>query len=212
MALSVCTSVNAFICSSGSAPAPSSVSLCSIFFREAVKINRRTAPDIELFSWVAAGFLLFLVLDRIVSSKKRAILGTASLCLHSFLDGMAIGLGFHVSAAVGAIIAAGVIAHDFADGLNTIIVSLRGGTSRGAAGVWLLLDAFAPLLGIAVAIMIPIPEYAFGAALGVFGGMFLYLGASQLVPESHRAYPTFVTTAMTIVGATFIYAVVAAAG
>ena len=41
----------------------------------AVRINRRTAPDIALFSWVAAGFLLFLVLDRIVSSTRRGSSG-----------------------------------------------------------------------------------------------------------------------------------------
>jgi len=47
----------------------------------------------------------------------------------------------------------------------------------------------------------------FGTVLAVFAGLFLYLGASDLVPESHHAHPKFLTTVMTIAGAALAYGV-----
>jgi len=41
--------------------------------------------------------------------------------------------------------------------------------------------------------------------LAFFGGFFLYIGASDLVPESHHAHPKFLTTLMTLLGAAVIY-------
>src|SRR5262249_396577 len=72
---------------------------------------------------IAAGFAGYMLLDRAVASHgdkgprteklwHRGVLGAASLAAHSFVDGFAIGLGFKVSAAVGAIVAAAVLVHD----------------------------------------------------------------------------------------------------
>jgi ZIP family zinc transporter len=44
--------------------------------------------------------------------------------------------------------------------------------------------------------------------LALFGGFFLYIGASDLIPESYHAHPKFLTTAMTLAGAGVLYAAV----
>ena len=41
--------------------------------------------------------------------------------------------------------------------------------------------------------------------LALFGGFFLYIGASDLIPESYHAHPKFLTTAMTLAGAAVLY-------
>ena len=41
--------------------------------------------------------------------------------------------------------------------------------------------------------------------LALFAGFFLYIGASDLIPESHHAHPKFLTTAMTLVGAAVLF-------
>ena len=46
--------------------------------------------------------------------------------------------------------------------------------------------------------------------LAIFSAFFLYIGASDLLPESHHAHPKFLTTAMTVLGAALVYAVNAA--
>jgi ZIP family zinc transporter len=60
--------------------------------------------------------------------------------------------------------------------------------------------------------MIALPPGGLSAALAVFAGFFLYIGASELVPASHRRHPKAWTTAATLAGACLIYFVVRAAG
>ncbi len=49
------------------------------------------------------------------------------------------------------------------------------------------------------------PGDQFGIALALFAGFFLYIGASDLIPESYHAHPKFLTTAMTLAGAAVLY-------
>src|SRR5881394_1839987 len=109
---------------------------------------------------VALGFFAFMFLSRVLllhpehddhgaeGDPRLGTVSAASLSLHSFLDGVGIGLAFQVSTAVGAIVAVAVLAHDFSDGINTVTVILRGRGRSLRALQWLLLDALAPVLGV----------------------------------------------------------------
>jgi ZIP family zinc transporter len=162
----------------------------------------------------AAGFLGYLTLDRAVLMAggggvgHRGHLGAAGLTLHSLLDGLAIGLGFQVSAAAGLVLALAVLAHDFSDGLNTVTVSLAGSAGERAARRWLLADAIAPAVGIAAGRLIEVPGATLSLILAAFSGFFLYVGACELLPESHRRHPRMGTTAATLAGAALIWLVV----
>jgi len=168
---------------------------------------------------IAVGFAGYMLLDRTVAphgdkgprTKKlwhRGVFGAASLAAHSFLDGFAIGLGFKVSATVGAIVAAAVLAHDFSDGINTISVILRNKGDNRSAFRWLLIDAAAPVAGAASTLVLPIQQDILGLILALFAGSFLYLSASDLLPESYHDHPTGGTTAMTVLGLLAVYAAV----
>jgi zinc transporter ZupT len=181
-----------------------------------------TAPG-ALVAWTALGFLLYLVLDRILrfhgstdqhgaGAGSRGVVGAAVLCIHSFLDGIAIGLAFQSSRAVGIIVAIAVLTHDFSDGINTMNIVLRSRGDRAPALRWLLLDAVAPAAGIFSTFFLVLPARDFGIVLALFAGFFLYIGASDLIPESYHAHPKFLTTAMTLAGAVVIYVAVALAG
>jgi zinc transporter ZupT len=63
----------------------------------------------------------------------------------------------------------------------------------------------APVIGIASTFFFVLPSAGFGVALALFGGFFLYIGASDLIPESYHAHPKFLTTAMTLIGAGVLY-------
>jgi ZIP family zinc transporter len=146
------------------------------------------------------------------ASMQRASLGAGSLSAHSFLDGVAIGLGFQASAAIGAVVAIAVLTHDFSDGINTMNMVLKNGGDRRQALRWLLIDALAPAIGLGSTFFFTLPDQAFGVVLALFGGFFLYIGASDLIPESYHAHPKFLTTAMTVLGAAVLYLTIAIAG
>ena len=57
-----------------------------------------------------------------------------------------------------------------------------------------------------------LPGHGFGLALALFGGFFLYIGASDLIPESYHAHPKFLTTAMTLMGAGVLYLAISLIG
>ncbi|MBU6231209.1 MAG: ZIP family metal transporter [Patescibacteria group bacterium] len=170
----------------------------------------------------AAGFLFYLILDRVIflhshahedgeheaAHIERGVLGAGSLSFHSFLDGLAIGLAFQLSAAVGAVVAVAVLVHDFSDGINTVNLILKNQGQSRFAFRWLIVDAMAPVLGAASTLFFRLPEQSLAIILSLFAGFFMYIGASDLVPESHHAHPKFLTTAMTLVGAAVLFAAI----
>jgi zinc transporter ZupT len=156
----------------------------------------------------ALGFFVYAVIDRAMllhgaghHAEARGWAGAGSLSAHSFLDGFAIGTAFQASRAVGIIVAIAVLVHDFSDGLNTVNVVVKNGGDRRMALRWLFLDAAAPILGAAVSLLIRMPESDLALILAMFSGFFLYIGASDLLPESHHAHPRFLTTVATLLGA-----------
>jgi ZIP family zinc transporter len=68
------------------------------------------------------------------------------------------------------------------------------------------------VLGIASTYFFTLPGDGFGTALALFAGFFLYIGASDLIPESYHAHPKFLTTLMTLAGAAALYVAIALIG
>lgn len=190
---------------------PESLNLAGKFF----------APS-SVTALVALGFALYLVLDRSIylhahsdedgGHHSRGVLGAGSLSFHSLLDGLAIGLAFQVSAAIGTVVAAAVLVHDFSDGVNTVGLVLKNKGDRASALRWLFVDALAPVVGAIATLFFTLPEQVLGIVLALFTGFFLYIGASDLIPESHHGHPKILTTVMTILGMAVLYGVIHFAG
>jgi ZIP family zinc transporter len=138
-------------------------------------------------------------------TPRRGVLGAGSLSVHSLLDGLSIGLAFQVSTSVGAVVAIAVLVHDFSDGINTVGLILKNRGGDRAAFRWLLVDAAAPILGAASTLVLRLAPPTLGLTLAACAGLFLYIGASDLLPESYHEHPTAGTTAMTILGAATMF-------
>jgi ZIP family zinc transporter len=170
---------------------------------------------------VALGFFLYVLLDRIVAlhshdehghDERRGWIGAGSLSLHSFMDGFAIGIAFQAGQAMGYVVSAAVLVHDFSDGLNTVNVVVKHGAGRRTAFGWLLIDAIAPVVGASASLLINLSQTAVAVFLAIFAGFFLYIGASDLLPESHHKHPKLFTTIATLAGAAFLFVVTRLAG
>ena len=180
---------------------------------EAAELSRGM-PLRDLMAFAGMGFAGYMLLDRTLKRLSRqggGHLGPASLTTHSFLDGLGIGLAFHVSSGAGLVLALAVLAHDFSDGVNTVSLSLTTSSPRTARG-WLTADAIAPIIGIVVAQLTPIPAPALALLLAAFAGGFLYIGASELAPESYQRHPRLWTSIATALGMAVIYGAVRLAG
>jgi zinc transporter ZupT len=183
---------------------------------EAITFGVAFHTPTAILSCTALGFLSYLVLDRILlfhgENVPRGRVAAGVLCVHSLLDGIAIGLAFQASHAVGIVVAIAVLTHDFSDGINTMNVVLKNRGSRAQALRWLTVDAIAPVIGVASTMFFTLSGASFGTALALFAGFFLYIGASDLIPESYHAHPKFLTTAMTLAGAAVLYLTIALIG
>jgi zinc transporter ZupT len=183
---------------------------------EAINFGQKFHGPSAILSGSALGFLSYLVLDRILSfhgdAAPRGPFAASVLCMHSLLDGVAIGLAFQASHEVGIVVAIAVLTHDFSDGINTMNIVLKSGGDRMLALSWLAADALAPVLGVVSTFFFTLRGEWFGTVLAVFAGFFLYIGASDLIPESYHAHPKFLTTAMTLAGAAVMYLAIALIG
>lgn len=184
---------------------------------EAIELGSAFYEVETITSLIALGFIGYMLLDRFVilhthsndehdhAHQRRGILGAGSLSVHSFLDGVAIGLAFQISPSIGVIVAVAVLVHDFSDGINTVNLILKNQGDKKAAFKWLLIDAVAPVLGIFSTLFFSLSEGALGIILALFTGFFLYIGASDLLPESHHNHPRLLTTLMTLLGVAVMF-------
>lgn len=190
---------------------------------ESIEIAGASHDIFTITGAMALGFIAYMILDRMfiahghhheahAENPHRGAVGAGSLSAHTFLDGVGVGLAFHVSPALGAIVTAAVLTHTFADGINVVNMIFKNGGSKSLAYRWLLVDALAPGLGMLSTFLFTLPAEGIGLLLAFFSGFFLYVGASDLLPESYHAHPKMLTTAMTILGMSVLFIVIQLSG
>lgn len=173
-----------------------------------------TKPMIAL----VVGFLLFHIVEKSLlihnthetqyGKHKHPHVGLFSafaLSGHSFLDGVGIGLGFQVNAAVGTAVTIAVIGHDFADGLNTVSLMLAHKNTITRSLKLLVLDATTPILGVLSTFLFHLSEANLVLYLGFFAGFLLYIGASDILPQAHEESSSASTIGLTILGVIFMF-------
>jgi len=166
---------------------------------------------------VAAGFVAYMLFDRTFSLHARGEgdgdahhhgrMGATTLVVHSIMDGIGVGVAFRASPTIGIVVAAAVLAHDFSDGLNTVGFVRRDVDEDGVAWRWLIADAVAPVIGICLGFCSVMPTEMLGPLLALFAGGFVYMGASDLIPESYHRHPTLLTSIMTVLGFASIWGI-----
>lgn len=163
---------------------------------------------------IVASFLFYSILEKyfLIHHHKEdeehghimGPIGAGSLVIHSFLDGAAIGAAYRVDPAIGLVVALAVIFHDFTDGINTVTLMLKNKQHVKKATAFLLMDAIAPILGIAATSLIGLSQLVLSLILAVFAGEFIYIGAVNLLPETYK-HPNWKTVFTTVFGVLLIF-------
>jgi len=173
--------------------------------------NAEAIPFRWLMLTVIFGFVAIFLLEKltIIHGEKShdapghhhnvGLVGAIGLSFHSFLDGLAIGVGFQAGTEVGFVLLFAVLAHDFADGLNTVTFMLATRNSRWRTIALLIVDAAAPVAGALLTNVIHIDSKILAFQLAFFAGFLLYLGASDLLPHGHER-PRFTLVFSTLAG------------
>ena len=119
--------------------------------------------------------------------RTRGMVAFYGLFFHSLVDGVIIGAGFEADTSLGVVLALGIILHELPEGMTTFSMLLE--TLDRKRAVW---------MSVAVALATPLGTTAvffdldgmsagaMGGLVGVAAGSFLYIAASDLIPETHE--------------------------
>jgi len=146
---------------------------------------------------VLGGFLAMFFLQFVVlfhpchDGECHKHMGTTSiigLSLHSLMDGLIIALGFEANAGLGMLTTLAVLLHKLPDGITISAILLHTGASKKSILSYSTLTAAFTPIGTIVGILLfkNISAPFLGALLAVTAGSFLFLAASDLIPETHK--------------------------
>ncbi|MEK7146573.1 MAG: ZIP family metal transporter [Patescibacteria group bacterium] len=175
----------------------------------------------NVFFWALIGFAVFFLVEAFVgfhACKEEEegkghshVLGPVAIIgilFHSLLDGIAIGIGFELDFTLGLITAAAVMIHELPEGVFTLSILLHSGVKVKKAVLWTVFVALATPIGTLLTLFLApdLTEANLGILLAIAGGSFLYIAASDLVPESHKSR-SLPTAAIMIAGLILMYGI-----
>jgi len=168
---------------------------------EAVELVERTL----VFPIVASGFVVFMFLERIIywyhghghshefedPGKKKPIKEFAYLnivgdLIHNFIDGMIIAAGFINSFNVGLATTIAVAFHELPQEIGDYGILVYAGMERRRALLYNFLAALSAVLGgfIGSSFFASVENLG-GYMIAFSAGAFIFLAASELIPEMH---------------------------
>jgi len=201
--------------------------LLAVSFFDLLPETLRLAPNSGIpFEYIMysmlAGFFFLLVIERFFSVRRVYIsgkyqnvrrgrggwFGTGEIAVHSFIEGVAIGLSFGLDFQFGIVVAVAVIAHDFCDGINAVTVMINSNNTVKSSAQMLILVAIAPLLGVSSTLFVTIPESYLVLVIPLLVGGFIYLATNDCLPDAYEKNPPWATISFSLVGVFIIFAIV----
>lgn len=165
--------------------------------------------------WVLGTIVLFYLIEHAIiihacpeEDCETHTAGTVSLAgigFHSLVDGLTIGIAFEAGFAIGILASLAVIFHKLAEGgcLYTLLLCDNLPKRRALIYSWgvALATPFGALL--AYAFVGYLSSQAIGGLLAAAAGSFIYIGASDLVPETHKKY-NWLNVILLLAGVAFV--------
>jgi zinc transporter ZupT len=180
------------------------------------------ARTLELLSFyvsagVGLGFFVLLVAERYLLSTqeihgghfhihgktvdpKHGLMGVSALTFHGFMDGFVIPIGFSAGPQVGLLVTLAVAIHQIPDSFAALSLALGSTESRKKAFYYVLATAMDTPIGIGVGfLLVGLGGFMIPLGLGLSAGTFIYVSASDLVPElQHESRSHLVVLSMAL--------------
>lgn len=155
---------------------------------------REIGPD-NVFA-LGIGFFSIYLIEKLVlihmcgeaECESHTVGGVAmvGVAMESLIDGIAIAGGYALAPGLGLMIAMAVFIHELPRGLTTTVIMKASNYRWGIIALALAIDSGFTPLGAAIAPLFP--RELFQNILAFAAGTFLYVGASDLLPEAHKVF------------------------
>ena len=177
------------------------VHLASAFFDLLPEaLHKGEGTGINVFFWTLAGMLLFFAIERFIHwfhhheeyhEHEKEAQATIPLIIigdtaHNFVDGIVIAATFLVDIQLGIVTTLAVAAHEIPQEIADFGLMLHKGLSRMRIILVNVLSSSAAFLGALITFFLGNFLSAYlPVALAVTAGFFIYIAASDLIPEIH---------------------------
>jgi len=166
---------------------------------EALELNNQG------YFWALGSFFVFYLLEHLLgihhceeekecrSHETFSLVSWIGLLVHSLIDGVVIGAGFEVSRSLGILSTLAVLLHELPEGISSMSVMLYSGHTIKEAtrqSSWVALATPIGALG-TYFLLRNIDRSLLGIMLAIAAGSFLYVAASDLIPEIHKKSKIF---------------------
>lgn len=141
-------------------------------------------------------FITVMVCQKNPDREKYGIglVPMVGIGFHSFIDGVIYSIAFTVSIFTGFIATAGMVLHEFPEGIITYLLLIRGGFSEKKAMVFSFLAA---ALTTPVGMLVSYPfikeidKSMLGSLLALSAGALIYVGATHLLPKAEQEHKKY---------------------
>jgi len=153
----------------------------------------------NIFIAVLIGFAVFFVLERVLhwhhchkhkgdcSVHPFTYLNLIGDGLHNFIDGVVIVAAFSLSVELGVATTIGVILHEIPQEISDFGVLIYGGFTKAKALLFNFLSGITAIVGALCGFaLINVAQGSMPLLIGVTAGGFIYISASDLIPELHK--------------------------
>ncbi|MDO8661811.1 MAG: ZIP family metal transporter [Candidatus Omnitrophota bacterium] len=150
-----------------------------------------------VFYYLILGLTLFFLLERYLHWRHChdkdcqvhafTYLNLFGEAFHNFIDGIAIAASFIISVKLGIATTLAIILHEIPKELGNFGVLIYGGFSRGRALFYNFISALMAIIGALIGYFIA--DFAHGFSnfiMPMTAGGFIYIAASDLIPEIHK--------------------------
>ncbi len=180
---------------------------------EGARLESVEGPVLRLVVGMALGVVLIILAQRFMESREedisigdlqnadavKMLLIVGIMTVHSFAEGIGVGVSYGGGQALGGLITAAIAIHNIPEGLAISLVLVPRGTSVWRAAGWSIFSSLPqPLMAIPAFLFVLVFRPFLPVGLGLAAGAMIWMVFRELVPEALEEInlPT-VTGAMT---------------